>query len=65
MNVKSLGYIGIESMKMDDIGWRISVKKGGKEDPTFAGFGARTVDDNWSVAHHNSPSTWGHKRAAR
>jgi 2,3-dihydroxybiphenyl 1,2-dioxygenase len=29
------------------------------------GFGARTVDDNWSVAHHNSPSTWGHKRAVR
>jgi 2,3-dihydroxybiphenyl 1,2-dioxygenase len=27
------------------------------------GFGARVVDDNWSVAHHNAPSIWGHKRA--
>ncbi len=27
------------------------------------GFGARVVDENWSVAHHNSPSIWGHKRA--
>lgn len=27
------------------------------------GFGARTVDENWSVAHHNTGSAWGHKRA--
>ena len=26
------------------------------------GYGARTVDENWSVAHHNSPSIWGHRR---
>jgi biphenyl-2,3-diol 1,2-dioxygenase len=26
------------------------------------GFGARVVDDNWSVAHHNAPSIWGHKQ---
>ncbi|NOX49608.1 MAG: 2,3-dihydroxybiphenyl 1,2-dioxygenase [Gammaproteobacteria bacterium] len=27
------------------------------------GYGARTVDKNWSVAHHNSPSIWGHRSA--
>jgi len=26
------------------------------------GYGARIVDENWSVAHHNAASTWGHKR---
>ena len=26
------------------------------------GFGARTVDENWSVAHHDTGSAWGHKR---
>ena len=67
MNIKSLGYIGIESMKMDewrsyctdfmglmdvspganelrfrmdDLGWRISIKEGDKEDLAFAGFDA-------------------------
>ncbi len=25
------------------------------------GFGARVVDDDWSVAHHNAPSIWGHR----
>ena len=29
------------------------------------GFGARTVDENWSVAHHTTGSAWGHKRQAR
>ncbi len=29
------------------------------------GYGARTVDDdNWHVALHHKPSTWGHKRGA-
>ncbi len=26
------------------------------------GYGARTIDENWTVAHHNSASIWGHKR---
>ncbi len=25
------------------------------------GYGARVVDENWSVAHHNAASIWGHK----
>ncbi len=25
------------------------------------GFGARVVDDKWSVGHHTGPSIWGHK----
>ena len=29
------------------------------------GYGARTVDENWSVAHHNSPSIWGHRRVGQ
>ena len=26
------------------------------------GSGARTVNEDWTVAHHNSPSIWGHRR---
>ena len=29
------------------------------------GYGARTIDDDWTVAHHNAPSIWGHKPPAQ
>jgi biphenyl-2,3-diol 1,2-dioxygenase len=28
------------------------------------GYGARTIGDDWTVAHHNAPSIWGHHRQA-
>ena len=78
LQTESLNDIGFAFDRADNLGLTLSTTLGCHTNDKMVsfytktpsgfdvefGYGARIIDENWSVAHHNSASIWGHKRPA-